>query len=185
MSTLSTGVGFVLLIALAFVPLAFGANVTGRLTTLFVYVILAVTWNALAGYAGLVSVGQQMFFGLGAYATIRLSYDGMNVYAAMLAGSLLAGSASLPLSSFMLRLRGGEFAIATWVVATIAHLLVNFDPLIEGETGKSLIALNAYEPSLRQGITYWATLGVMVLFVVVMFALMRSRFGADSGDTRR
>jgi branched-chain amino acid transport system permease protein len=77
----------------------------------------------------------------------------------------------------MLRLRGGEFAIATWVVATIAHLLVNFDPLIEGETGKSLIALNAYEPSVRQGITYWATLGVMVLFLAIMFALMRSRFG--------
>ena len=177
MSTLSTGVGFVLLIALTFVPFAFGANVTERLTTLFVYVILAVMWNALAGYAGLVSVGQQMFFGLGAYATIRLSYEGMNVYAAMLAGSLLAGLASLPLSSFMLRLRGGEFAIATWVVATIAHLLVNFDPLIEGETGKSLIALNAYEPSLRQGINYWATLGVMVLFLAIMFALMRSRFG--------
>ena len=177
MSTLSTGVGFVLLIALTFVPFAFGANVTERLTTLFVYVILAVMWNALAGYAGLVSVGQQMFFGLGAYATIRLSYEGMNVYAAMLVGSLLAGLASLPLSSFMLRLRGGEFAIATWVVATIAHLLVNFDPLIEGETGKSLIALNAYEPSLRQGINYWATLGVMVLFLAIMFALMRSRFG--------
>jgi branched-chain amino acid transport system permease protein len=177
MSTLSTGVGFVLLIALIFVPFAFGANVTERLTTLFVYVILAVMWNALAGYAGLVSVGQQMFFGLGAYATIRLSYEGMNVYAAMLAGSLLAGFASLPLSSFMLRLRGGEFAIATWVVATIAHLLVNFDPLIEGETGKSLIALNAYEPSLRQGINYWATLGIMVLFLAIMFALMRSRFG--------
>ena len=177
MSTLSTGVGFVLLIALAFVPFAFGANVTERLTTLFVYVILAVMWNALAGYAGLVSVGQQMFFGLGAYATIRLSYEGMNVYAAMLAGSLLAGLASLPLSSFMLRLRGGEFAIATWVVATIAHLLVNFDPLIEGETGKSLIALNAYEPSLRQGINYWATLGVMVSFLAIMFALMRSWFG--------
>ena len=154
-----------MLIALTFVPFGFGANVTERLTTLFVYVILAVMWNALAGYAGLVSVGQQMFFGLGAYATIRLSYEGMNVYAAMLVGSLLAGLASLPLSSFMLRLRGGEFAIATWVVATIAHLLVNFDPLIEGETGKSLIALNAYEPSLRQGINYWATLGVMVLFL--------------------
>ena len=177
MSTLSTSVGLVLLIALAFVPFAFGANVTERLTTLFVYVILAVMWNALAGYAGLVSVGQQMFFGLGAYATIRLSYEGMNVYAAMLAGSLLAGLASLPLSSFMLRLRGGEFAIATWVVATIAHLLVNFDPLIEGETGKSLIALNAYEPSLRQGINYWATLGVMVSFLAIMFALMRSWFG--------
>ena len=177
-STLTAGVVLALIVVLAVLPLVSGANVTERLTTLFVYVILAVMWNALAGYAGLVSVGQQMFFGLGAYTTIRLSYGGMNVYAAMLLGSLLAGFTALPLSSFMLRLRGGEFAIATWVIATIAHLLVNFDPLIEGETGKSLIALNAYDATVRQAISYWATLGTMVFFLVIMFMLMRSRFGA-------
>jgi branched-chain amino acid transport system permease protein len=177
-STLTAAGALVVIVALTFLPLVSGANVTERLTTLFIYVTLAVMWNALAGYAGLVSVGQQMFFGLGAYATIRLSYGGMNVYAAILVGSLLAGLTALPLSSFMLRLRGGEFAIATWVIATIAHLLVNFDPLIQGETGKSLIALNAYEASVRQAITYWATLGTMVLFLAVMFGVMRSRFGA-------
>jgi branched-chain amino acid transport system permease protein len=177
-STLTMSIAAVLAILLALVPFAFGANVTERLVTLFIYVILAVMWNALAGYAGLVSVGQQMFFGLGAYATIRLSYFGMDVYAAMLLGSLLAGLVALPVSSFMLRLRGGEFAIATWVIATIAHLLVNFDPLIEGETGKSLIALNAYEPLVRQAVTYWATLGTMVLFLAIVFLLLRSRLGA-------
>ncbi len=51
---------------LALVPVALSANAVDRLTTLFVYVILAAMWNALAGYAGLVSVGQQAFFGLGA-----------------------------------------------------------------------------------------------------------------------
>ena len=90
-STTTAGVVLALIVVLAVLPLVSGANVTERLTTLFVYVILAVMWNALAGYAGLVSVGQQMFFGLGAYTTIRLSYGGMNVYAAMLLGSLLAG----------------------------------------------------------------------------------------------
>jgi branched-chain amino acid transport system permease protein len=177
-STLSAAIAVAVVVVLVLLPFAFGANVTERLTTLFVYIILAVMWNALAGYAGLVSVGQQMFFGLGAYATIRLSYGGMNVYAAMLVGALLAGFTALPLSSFMLRLRGGEFAIATWVIATIAHLLVNFDPLIEGETGKSLIALNAYDAATRQAISYWATMATMLFFLAVMFALMRSRFGA-------
>ena len=177
-STVSAAVAAVVIFILALMPLAFGANVTERLTSLFIYIILAVMWNALAGYAGLVSVGQQMFFGLGAYATIRLSYSGVNVYAAMLLGALLAGAMALPMSSFMLRLRGGEFAIATWVVATIAHLLVNFDPLIEGETGKSLIALNAYDAVVRQEISYWAALVVMLLFLLLMFVLLRSRFGA-------
>ncbi len=177
-STTSAAIATLVIVVLALMPLAFGANITERLTTLFVYIILAVMWNALAGYAGLVSVGQQMFFGLGAYATIRLSYGGMNVYAAMLIGALLAGVTALPLSSFLLRLRGGEFAIATWVVATIAHLLVNFDPLIQGETGKSLIALNAYDATVRQAISYWAALAVMVAFLIVVFVLLRSRVGA-------
>jgi branched-chain amino acid transport system permease protein len=177
-SKLSAAIAVATIAALSLLPLFFGANVTERLTTLFVYIILAVMWNALAGYAGLVSVGQQMFFGLGAYAAIRLSYSGMNAYAATVAGALLAGCTALPLSSFILRLRGGEFAIATWVIATIVHLLVNFDPLIEGETGKSMIALNAYDASARQAINYWTTLAAMVLFLMLVFALLRSRVGA-------
>ena len=164
-------------VMLAFVPLAFGANVTERLTTLFIYLILAVMWNALAGYAGLVSVGQQMFFGLAAYATIRLSYFGMPVYVAILIGSALSGLTALPLSAFMLRLRGGEFAIGTWVIATIAHLLVNFDPLIQGETGKSLIALNGFSTGATASLYLLGELGGDVVFLGIMFVLMRSRLG--------
>ena len=48
-----------LLVLLAGGPFVLGANAIDKLTTLFIYVILAMTWNALAGYAGLVSVGQQ------------------------------------------------------------------------------------------------------------------------------
>ena len=156
-STASAAGAVVVIAALSLLPLFSGANVTERLTTLFVYIILAVMWNALASYAGLVSVGQQMFFGLGAYATIRLSYGGMNVYAAILTGTLPAGctrAAAVVLHAAK-KPRRGEFAIATWVIATIAHLLVNFDPLIQGETGKSLIALNAYDATVRQAISYW------------------------------
>ena len=58
-------------------------NTIDKLTTLFIYVILAMTWNALAGYAGLVSVGQQAFFGLGAYGAVRLADAGVNVYLAL------------------------------------------------------------------------------------------------------
>ena len=59
----------------------------------------------------------------------------------------------------MLRLQGGEFAIGMWVVAELAHLLVNLDTLVRGETGTSLIALNAYAPTARRALTYWCALG--------------------------
>lgn len=172
------GLAAVLLVTMAAGPSMLGANAVDKLTTLFIYVILAVTWNALAGYAGLVSVGQQLFFGLGAYAAVRLSDTGLNVYAAIGLGAAVVGVMALPLSLLMLRLKGGEFAIGMWVVAELAHLLVNLDTLVQGETGTSLIALNAYQAETRHALTYWMALGGMALVLVIFFVLLRSRTGA-------
>jgi branched-chain amino acid transport system permease protein len=168
----------VVLVVLAFGPLFFGASITDRLTTLFIYIILAAMWNALAGYAGLVSIGQQAFFGLGAYAAIRLSNAGLEVYLALLIAPLLVGLAAIPLSTFALRLRAGEFAIGMWVFAELVHLLVNLDNLVQGETGTSLIALSSFAPDARRAFDYWLALGVMTLLVAAVFFLLRSRTGS-------
>jgi branched-chain amino acid transport system permease protein len=125
-----------LLVVLAFGPCYLGPYLTDRLTTLFIYVIMAAMWNALAGYGGLVSVGQQAFFGLGAYAAIRLSHLGLEVYLALIVAPLLVGLLSVPLSTFALRLRGGEFAIGMWVFAELAHLLVNLDGSCKAKPGR-------------------------------------------------
>jgi branched-chain amino acid transport system permease protein len=174
-SITSTITGAVLLVALALLPWSAGPATLDRLTTLFIYVILAATWNALTGYGGLVSVGQQAFFGLGAYVTIRLSNHGVNVYLAVLAAPLAVGIISLPL---MLRLKAGEFAIGMWVLAELFHLVVNLDPLIQGETGTSLIGLNAYDVGQRNAYTFWAALAAVAAVLVGLFVLLRSSTGA-------
>ena len=54
--------GFIAVALLLFaVPQVLDANVVQQLTSLLIFLILAVMWNALAGYAGLVSVCQQAF----------------------------------------------------------------------------------------------------------------------------
>ncbi|HUZ31536.1 MAG TPA: branched-chain amino acid ABC transporter permease [Xanthobacteraceae bacterium] len=169
----------VVLAILALVPLLFDANVVDNLTTLFIYLILSVMWNALAGYAGLVSVGQQAFFGLGAYFAIQLSYYGVGVYPALLLGAVITAILSLPISLLMLRLRGGEFAIGMWVVAELARLIVVLDPVINGETGVSMIALNAISPDSRRDYNYWMALVAMVVLLAAVFALLRGRLGAS------
>ncbi len=168
-----------LLVALAFVPVALSANATDKLTTLFVYVILAAMWNALAGYAGLVSVGQQAFFGLGAYFAIKLANAGVGVYPTLVLGALLAGAVSIPVSWFMLRLRGGEFAIGMWVVAEVVFRLVILDHSVGGLTGTSLIGINGYSPSDRRNYNYWLTLGTAILLLGLVYWLLRSRVGAS------
>lgn len=169
---------------LALGPLFLSANLVDRLTTLFIYGILALMWNALAGYAGLVSVGQQVFFGLGAYAAVRLADAGVSAYPALLLGAVLVALVSVPISAFMLRLRGGEFAIGMWVVASLTHMLVNLDTLVQGETGTSLIALQRYTADDRRAYTYWAALVAMAVLAWLVFFMLRGKVGAAAQAIR-
>ena len=168
----------VIVAVLAIGPAIFSANAVDKLTTLFIYVILALMWNALVGFCGLVSIGQQAFFGLGAYAAIRLADLGVSVYPSLFIGALIVGALSWPLSIVMLRLKGGEFAIGMWVVSELAHLLVNLDTLVRGETGTSLIELDAYSSGSRRALTYWCALIAMTGLLAIVFWLLRSPLGA-------
>src|SRR5262249_13566787 len=87
------------------------------------YLALAQLWNLLAGYAGLVSVGQQAYVGLGAYAFFYLTTT-LNVptYAALLLAGPFAGLMSIPVSVAVFRLRGAYFAVGTWVVSEVFAL---------------------------------------------------------------
>jgi branched-chain amino acid transport system permease protein len=172
------GVG-VLAVALAFVPLVLDTNIVQDLTNLLILVILAVMWNALAGYGGLLSVGQQAFIGIGAYATVFFAQLGVAPYAAMVLAVLVAGAISVPISLFALRLRAAQFAIGMWVIAEAISILVRFDHALGAGTGISLIQVNQYDPSYRQAYTYWLALGFAVVFLGVLFFLLRTPFGAS------
>ena len=104
-------------------------------------------WNLLAGYTGLVSIGQQAFFGLGAYGLIVVSngFD-QDIYFSVLPAGLIALAASAVIALVAFRLRGGYFAVGMWVIAEVVRLLVKGykgDP-IRGGTGTSLDA-RAYD----------------------------------------
>jgi len=170
------GLALVLLLAgPAFIPV----TLLDKLTVLFIYISLAAMWNALAGYGGMISAGQQAFFGLGGYLAIRLSEWGVESYLALVVAALLAGVLALPISVIVLRLRAGEFAIGMWVIAEVLRLLVNLDPIIQGDTGRSLIALSSFDAAERREITYWITLASMTVMLGVIFTLLRSRLGSS------
>ncbi|GGM94449.1 branched-chain amino acid ABC transporter permease [Streptomyces fuscichromogenes] len=165
-------------IALFAVPQILSANVVQQLTSLLVFLILAVMWNALAGYAGLVSVGQQAFIGFGAYGTIYLTQRGIQPYLAVVLASLASAVLAAVLSLLVLRLRGGQFAVGTWVVAEAIALFVMLDQSLGGGTGVSLQGLSGYAPEVRRAFTYWLTLAFAVLLLVLLFLLLRHRTGA-------
>jgi branched-chain amino acid transport system permease protein len=183
-SLLFTGGLSGLVVALAFGPVLLGENTQNNLIQLYFLVIMAMMWNALAGYGGLVSVGQQGFIGIGAYAAVFLSVQhGLNPYLSMLLATLIGGAIAIPVAAVVLWLRSGAFAIATWVVAEVFAILVSLDPnpAIGGGTGTSaLLPFNLrYTPEQRLHYTYWAALGAVAVLLVLLFVLLRSRLGGS------
>src|SRR5262249_57443791 len=104
-------------------------------------------WKLVAGYGGLVSVGQQAFVGLGAYFVLILALHGTSPFAALPVAAIACGVAALPLWWLVSRLRSGYFAIATWVLAATVMLVIEKFSSIGGGTGMSLPGLSGVSPT--------------------------------------
>ena len=185
-STSSSRVGVALtalvVVVLALAPLWGGRETLRLLAEIFTYVALASLWNLLAGYAGLVSVGQQAFVGLGGYTLFALAMlAGMHPLAAIFIAGPVAALVAVPVAVLIFRLRGAYFAIGTWVVAEVFRLVASQISAMGGGSGISLPAsiVIAMAPTrtLREFEIYWVALALVVLILGAMFALLRSRHG--------
>ena len=178
-SKVFTGATAGIAVALATVPLLFDPEWVQKLTNLLILVLIAAMWNALAGYGGLLSIGQQAFIGIGAYGTVFFAGLGISPYPAMVLSTLVAGAISIPISFFALRVRAAQFAIGMWVTAEIISILVRLDQNLGAGTGISLIQMNQYAPNFRQAYTFWLALGFTIIFLSALFLLLRSPLGVS------
>jgi len=185
-ATRSSRVGVVVIaVAVAGLALApfWGDRQTLRLLAeMFTFVALASLWNLLAGYAGLVSVGQQAFVGFGGYLLFALAilWDVHPIAAVFIAGPIGALLA-VPVAALIFRLRGAYFAIGTWVVAEVFRLLASQISVLGGGSGISLPAsvVIAMAPTrqMREFETYWLALALTIAIFSAIIALLRSRHG--------
>jgi branched-chain amino acid transport system permease protein len=152
-------------------------NVTRLLVDLFTLILLATMWNLLAGYGGMISVGQQGFIGLGAYAVLVADLAGVSPFLGLALAAVAAAVLALPTAALVFRLHGGYFAIGTWVVAEVYRLVTVEFTAVGGGSGASVTGLAEVPPVLRGAITYWCALGAAVLAVGGVYLLMRSRLG--------
>ena len=140
--------------------------------------VLAQMWNLLGGYGGLVSVGQQAYVGLGGYTLVTLAdLVGLNPFVCVPLGGVVAALVAMPVSRVVVRLGGGYFAIGTWVIAEVFRLLVANTSALGGGSGQSLVSMRAYPKGLREAVTYWIALALLVAAVGAMYLLLRSRLG--------
>jgi branched-chain amino acid transport system permease protein len=172
----------VALIVLAFAPFWGDRQTLRLLAEIFTFVALASLWNLLAGYAGLVSVGQQTFVGLGGYLLFALVIlAGVHPIVAILIAGPIGALVTVPVAALIFRLRGAYFAIGTWVVAEVFRLLASQISVLGGGSGISLPAsiVIAMAPTrqMREFEIYWLALALTAAVLGAIVALLRSRHG--------
>ncbi|MHB8379728.1 MAG: branched-chain amino acid ABC transporter permease [Acidimicrobiales bacterium] len=167
----------VLVVVLTFAPWILPAQAATTLMNFFILVIMATMWNLLAGYAGMISIGQQAFIGLGAYATLYFALKGVNPFVTIPLSTLTCAIIAVPVTLLLFRLRGGYFAIATWVVSDTALLIIGAIPFLGGGTGKLMPGLQSLSPSETAHDSYLATWVVAFVVVTGTYLLLRSRLG--------
>jgi branched-chain amino acid transport system permease protein len=165
-------------LAIPTTPFWAGSGLVRWIIELSCYVAIAEMWNLLAGYAGLVSIGQQAFVGTGGYSLfIMASYFGFNPFWAVPLAALLPATIAVLAYMLLRRLDGPYFAIGTWVFAeTLRLLTANFDYVNAG-SGMSLGVMAQYTPHEREiGLTLLSAF-LLVLTVGGTYWLLRSRLG--------
>lgn len=171
-----------LVLAIATAPFWAGRAELRLFSEFLSFLALAVLWNLLAGYAGLLSVGQQAFVGLGGYVLFVLCGQyGLSPYLGILISIAAAGILAALFAPLLFRLDGAYFAIGTWVAAETVMLVFTMIPSMGGGAGMSLpagaVKAIAAGKELREFIIFWLVAGLSLATLFGVFALLRSRAG--------
>ena len=182
-----------LFIGLLLLPLFAGRGLIQDLFFILTMLVLAQFWNLLAGYGGLVSIGQQAFVGMGAYAMFGgVILAGLDPVPSILLGGVAALIVAVPTAFFAFRLQGPYFAIGTWVIAEVMRLVMAQVKALGGGTGTSLprtatremwatewiaTAFDVRNSAARDILTYWLALLLAAATIAGIYWLLRSKRG--------
>ncbi|MBI3092276.1 MAG: branched-chain amino acid ABC transporter permease [Candidatus Tectomicrobia bacterium] len=142
---------------------------------MLMYMLLGMSWNLLGGFAGQISLGHAIFFGLGAYCYgFLINQHLTSVWIALASGALAATVASIPIGILCFRLRGPYFVLVTLAAAEVVRILaVNLVDLTQGAEG--MVITPAF--GISKTPYYYLALAFVLLELITMVVLCSSRFG--------
>ena len=163
------------IIVLVFVLLPQVANpgnyILSLLFTLFIYIILAQSWNLLGGYAGQFNLGLAAYFGTGVLSWSLLYFAGVPPYVAMLAGGVAAVVLACIIGIPTLRLKGIYFAIGTLAFAEALRITVgNFFPA-------SVHVPPTFWSNYSMVERYYVGLALVILTIAIVYTTVNSQVG--------
>jgi len=142
----------------------------------FYYGLMAASWSFLVGYAGQFSLGHVALAAIGGYTSaLTVVRFGFPLPLGIVAGIFLAGLVGLVLGILCLRFRGAYLALFTVAFAQILQRILN------GEEAFTRGARGLHVPPLFAGASklpyYYLYLAALVLSLIIMYLLVRSRYG--------
>lgn len=177
-SRIAMTIGLLVLVALVAMPWwATSGNIRWAIE-LCCYIAIAQMWNLLAGYAGLVSVGQQAFIGVAGYMLFVLAQNfGINPFLAVILSLIAPAVLAVPTYFLLKRLDGPYFAIGTWVVAEAVRLTTSNIDYLNAGAGLTLRVMTQYTQHERE--VAFVILCAILLIVTIggSYWLLRSRHG--------
>lgn len=140
-------------------------------------VVLAVSFNLVLGYGGLVSIAHPIFFALGAYASGLLARDlGIPVPFAIVAGGLLAMLSSVALSVPALRVSGDYMVITSLgFQLALVHIITNVE--FTGAAGGLTGIPSAFDGAMRSPMAVVAAVLLAIACIAVVRWLMHGPYG--------
>ncbi|MEW6374171.1 MAG: branched-chain amino acid ABC transporter permease [Thermodesulfobacteriota bacterium] len=166
----------IVLFLAALVTLPFWASryIVVILLLICLHMTLASMWNLLAGYSGLISLGQQMFIGIGGYSLAVLSmYHGLPIFLSVFLGGVISVLLAVLISMPIFRMKGVYFAIGTWIIAEA--LGICFSNWGYVRYGMGLFIQPAYKLSIST--IYYAALVICMGSIALIYLLLRSNLG--------
>ena len=149
---------------------------------IFLYATMGLAWNLIGGYAGQISLGHAIFFGIGAYtSSLMLMKLWISPWVGMLMGGIFSVIVAFIIGYPCFKLAGHYFAIATIAIGEIAqHWMLNWDwagaavgltlPILP----ESLINLEFHSSKAPY---YYIALGILTLAILFTYFVDRSKLG--------
>jgi branched-chain amino acid transport system permease protein len=172
-----------ILLALICVPATYSVLTTYSyvlqlMTTGFMWIALASSWNILGGFTGYISLGHNVFLAVGAYLSgYLLVYNGVSPFVTAILAGLVCVVLGAVVGLITLRTRGDAFIIATIALMLVARIAFDNWDLIGGTNGLSLPALAISDPALTKVPFYYVMLLIAVLAVLLAHRIAHSKLG--------
>lgn len=163
-----------IVVLLAAAPLYTAPGTIPLMTTIIMYIILAVSWAMFSGPTGYISLASAAFFGCGIYASALLFERGaalLPLPAVIITGGLIASCFALIVGLATLRLRGIYFTMFSFGLLELARRLIQYyEFYVTGVRGR-------YVAIIGVDTGYYIMLAILVATLLTVYFIRHSRLG--------